>query len=141
LPLYTQYFNTPVISVELKRDRKSKRTQLVITLRADVSPRVSSEVAHSGFNFVYFDFPAGQYLATASAAAPASAPAAAAQTTSVLNQPPPAPTHLDGDVNAHGGVQTPSSKASARMDAELPPGMSTPKASTKAKGKLSFGKK
>ena len=142
LPLYTQYFNTPVTSVELKRDRKSKRTQLVITLRADVSPRVSSEVAHSGFNFVYFDFPAGQYLDAATAAAsPVTAPAAAAQTTSVLNQPPPAPTHLDGDVNAHGSVQTPSSRASAQMNAELPPGMSTPKGSTKATGKVSFGKK
>jgi hypothetical protein len=141
-PLYTQYFNTPVTSVELKRDRKHKRTQLVIALRADVSPRVSSEVAHSGFNFVYFDFPAGQYTDAPAAAAGTPPPVAAAQTNaSVLNQPPPAPSHLEGDVNARGSVQTPSGQANAAMDAELPPGMSKPKASTKASAGVSFGKK
>lgn len=139
LPIYTQFFNTPVTTIELKRDRKSKRTKLVITLRADVQPRVSSEVAQSGFNFVYFDFPAGQYVSTATAAPPPPPQADG----SVLNQPPPspsteAPTHLEGEVNAQGRVQTPSAAASARMDAELPPGMGKTKA--KAKAGFSVGK-
>jgi hypothetical protein len=144
LPLYTQYFNTPVTSVELKRDKKHKRTHLVITLRADVSPRVSSEVAHSGFNFVYFDFPAGQYLDAATvAAAPGTPPpvAAAQANASVLNQPPPAPTTLEGEVNAHGNVQTRGSQADAAMNAELPPGMGQTKSTAKAGGGVSFGKK
>ena len=138
LPFYTQYFNTPVTSVELVRDRKGKRTQLVIKLRADVQPSVSSEVAPSGYNFVYFDFPAGQYLATASATPPPPAQADG----SVLNQPPPSPqgtpTHLDGEINAQGAVQTPSTAASARMNAEMPPGMGKTKA--KAGAGFSVGK-
>jgi len=139
LPFYTQYFNTPVTSVELTRERKSKRTLLVIKLRADVQPQVSSEVAPSGFNFVYFDFPAGQYLANARTAAP---PPPTQADSSVLNQPPPspsgAPTHLDGEVNARGAVTTPSAAANARMNAELPPGMGQTK--TKAKAGFAIGK-
>jgi hypothetical protein len=142
LPFYTQFFNTPVTSVELTRERKgkSKRTLLVIKLRADVQPRVSSEVAPSGFNFVYFDFPAGQYLANAPAAAP---PPPTQADSSVLNQPPPspsgdAPSHLDGEVNARGAVTTPSAAANARLNAELPPGMGKTKA--KAKGGFAIGK-
>ena len=141
LPFYTQYFNTPVTSVELVRDRKGKRTQLVIKLRADVQPRVSSEVAQSGYNFVYFDFPAGQWLATAGAVAPA--PPAQADS-SVLNQAPPVPSgpdHLDGEINARGAVQTPSGAANARMDAELPPGMGKTKTKAGGKAGLSVGSK
>jgi hypothetical protein len=145
LPFYTQYFNTPVTSVELVRERKgkgkSKRTLLVIKLRADVQPRVSSEVAPSGFNFVYFDFPAGQYLANAPPSMAAGAPPPQADA-SVLNQPPPAPsdppTHLDGEINTQGAVSTPSSAASARMNAELPPGMG--KTKSKAKAGFSVGR-
>jgi hypothetical protein len=139
LPFYTQFFNTPVTSVELTRERKNKRTLLVIKLRADVQPRVSSEVAPSGFNFVYFDFPAGQYLANAPTAAP---PPPVQADGSVLNQPPPspsgAPTHLDGEVNARGAVTTPSAEANARLNSELPPGMGQTKA--KAKGGFKLGK-
>lgn len=138
LPIYTQYFNTPVTVIELRRNKKQKRTLLVITLRADVQPRVSSEVAQSGFNFVYFDFPAGQYIASAPAT-PAPQPQADG---SVLSQPPPAPatpTVLEGEINAQGRVQTPSAAASARMDAELPPGMGKTKA--KASGGFSVGGK
>jgi len=138
LPFYTQFFNTPVTSVEITRERKSKRTLLVIKLRADVQPRVSSEVAPSGFNFVYFDFPAGQYLANAPTVAP---PPPTQADSSVLNQPPPVPadppTHLDGEVNARGSVTTPSATANARLNSELPPGMGKTKA--KAKGGFSVG--
>jgi hypothetical protein len=138
LPLYTQFFNTPVTKVEITRDRRAKRTVLVITLRDDVQPRVSSEVAPSGYNFVYFDFPAGQYLA----GSPSVAPAPPAQADgSVLNQPPPTPgdpSYLEGEVNARGAVTTPSTAASARMDGELPPGMGKTKA--KAKAGFSVGK-
>ena len=127
-PLYTQYFNTPVTMVELRRDKK--QTVLVITLRADVQPSVSSEVASSGFNFVYFDFPAGQYVDSAQPVAATPAPPVQPDG-SVLSEAPPDPSHLEGEIDASGQVRG-RANASTAMDHELPPGMGKTKAKTSA---------
>jgi hypothetical protein len=131
LPLYTQHFNTPVTRVELKRE--NKRTTLVLTLRSDVQPQVSSDRAKSGFFFLYVDFPAGSYLGMSpqvSSPAPPH-PAGAASTA------PPAPSVLDGDGSASADSAA-NARASASADAELPPGMAKPKAKASGKAKVGF---
>jgi hypothetical protein len=133
LPLLTQHFNTPVTRVELKR--ANKRTTLVITLRADVQPQVSSEQAKSGFFFLYVDFPAGNYLG--GVPAPSGAMPHPTDGAALDNAPPaPTPTHVEGDVS--GGA---SGSVSGSADAELPPGIAAPKAKAKAKtsGKAKVG--
>lgn len=123
-PLYTQFFNTPVTRVEIRRARK--HTTLEITLRTPIEPRISNERAASGFQFLYLDFPAGDYLP---------------KTASVERQgAPPPPPHPEGpgydDPPSHiDGEPGPSASASTAMDAELPPGMAKPKGKAKAKAK------
>lgn len=132
-PLLTQHFNTPVTLVELKR--VNKRTTLVITLRADVQPQVSTEQAKSGFFFLYVDFPAGNYLGMAAdptASAPRPTDGAA------LDAAPPDPSHLEADVAASAGASA-GARVDASADAELPPGVAKPKAKAKASGKAKLG--
>jgi hypothetical protein len=126
-PLFTQYFNTPVTRVEIKRARK--HTTLEITLRAPIEPRVSSEQAPSGFHFLYLDFPAGDY-----------APKTAPIETSAAPLPPPKPEGADYDNPSHlegGATGQGRASASTAMDGELPPGMAKPKAKAKTKTKAS----
>jgi hypothetical protein len=128
-PLYTQYFNTPVTRVEIKRAHN--RTTLELTLRAQVQPRISTEQAKSGFFFVYLDFPAGDYLpkgAAVSSSGPPTPPK-----TDALEQPDQGADQAGAQaaVDAEGSV-------TATIDdgnAELPPGMAKPKAKAKAKAK------
>jgi hypothetical protein len=131
-PLLTQHFNTPVTRVELKRAKG--RTTLVLTLRADVQPQVSTEQAKSGFFFLYVDFPAGNYLGITPSGPPAPRPTDG----TALDSAPPAPSHIEGDASASGGA---SAQGSASVDSELPPGVAAPKAKAKAKasGKAKVG--
>lgn len=141
--LYTQYFNTPVTRVELQRT--GKRTTLVLTLRAQVEPQVSSARAPSGFHFVYLDFAPGSYLTAAPIAAAAIAPSASSAPSGNAAARPyrpvaiDEPTHLDGEIGANGAIKAHGKpKASASMDTELPPGMAKPKAKASGKAKLSL---
>jgi hypothetical protein len=117
-PLFTNFFNTPVTRVELKR--AGKRTLLEVTLRAAVQPSISSEQARSGFYFVYIDFPPGQYVA---------APAA--------DRGPPPPAKVDTiDPSADASGQgADAMDASADLNAS---GGSKPKAKAKAKARVGF---
>ena len=113
---------------------------LVISLRADVQPAVSTERAQSGFNFVYIDFPAGNYLTEQPQGI--AAPTPAKQTDgAALDAAEQNPSHLDGQVGGSGASAAPKSavqaRASTAMDAELPPGMGKPKAKPKAKASVS----
>ena len=138
-PLVTKYFNTPVTLVEVKRAKK--RTTLVLTMRAPVEPRLSHERAESGFHFVYIDFPAGSYLPVA-APPPASSPVPPPDPPAAATPQPAAtreaPGHLDGNASARGaGRAAVGGRASASLDAELPPGMGKPKASARGEAKTS----
>jgi len=142
-PLITKFFNTPVTRVELKR--ANSRTTLVISLRADVQPSVSTERAQSGFNFVYVDFPAGNYLTEQPQGLAAPSPPAPTDG-AALDAAEQSPTHLDGQIGASGKVATPKPAAKAQvstaMDGELPPGMAKPKAKpgkASASGKAKIG--
>lgn len=57
--LETRFFNTPVLRARIERHRRD--AFLVLELRADVIPRVSSEQAN-GFHFVFVEFPPGNYV-------------------------------------------------------------------------------
>jgi hypothetical protein len=72
LPLDTHFFNSPVTRVALAR--VGRKTMLELTMRADVEPRVSVVDGKNGYHFLSLEFPAGQYLPTASAK-PAAPPA------------------------------------------------------------------
>jgi hypothetical protein len=112
LPLDTRFFNTPVtrVSVSVHRDG----TQLLLDLRAEVTPQISSERGAGGFYFTYIDLPKGQYVAGAdkpkvasAAIAPAaergSAPPPAPPAFPPPPQPPPEPVHTT-DANVHAGA-------------------------------------
>jgi hypothetical protein len=134
LPLYTRFFNTPVTRVELRR--ANKRTQLILTLRTTIQPRVSTDQSKSGYWFVYVDFPPGNYLS--GDAAPIEAPPEPESSKAPTPKGDPAlraaPAHLDGEASA-GGQAKAGASASGAVDAELPPGMGKVKADGKAKGK------
>jgi hypothetical protein len=66
--LETQFFNTPVARARIERRRRD--VFLVLELRANVIPRVSSERAPTGFYFVYVEFPPGNYVPAELRAAP-----------------------------------------------------------------------
>lgn len=132
LPLFTQFFNTPVTRIEIKRE--NNRTLLEISLRVAVEPRVSGEQAPSGFHFVYLDFPAGSYLGKP-------LPPLTANPKAAGDPQPEAPAHLEGDVSGSAsGKAKASASADASMDAELPPGQAKGKAKGKAKAGFTIGK-
>ncbi len=58
--LETQFFETPVVRARLERRRRDM--VLVMQLRANVVPVLSSGADPSGFTFTYIDFAAGHYL-------------------------------------------------------------------------------
>lgn len=59
-PLLTQFFNTPVTRVKVKRVRRALRVE--ISLRADVTPQVRAVTGADGLHYVYVEFAAGDYL-------------------------------------------------------------------------------
>ncbi len=74
LPLETRFFNTPVARVNIEQQRDG--VTLVLDLRSEVAPVVSSERGPTGFYFLYIDLPKGQYVKPAPTAseAPSAAP-------------------------------------------------------------------
>jgi hypothetical protein len=63
LPLETRYFNTPVTRVMLTATHEG--AELVLDLRADVAPQLSSERGASGYYFTYVDLPKGKFVSEA----------------------------------------------------------------------------
>lgn len=134
LPLETRYFNTPVTRATVVRNAKG--TQLVLDMRADVQPRITSEQAKSGFYFLYLDFPAGQYLAATEAAKPKSAASAGA-----AEQPthyvPPMPSAKDDERPP--GMGAMKAKGSAKASGSASTSTGDGKAKAKADGKAKAG--
>ena len=59
-PLETRYFNTPVSKAGI--ERRGRDLAFVLELRGGVTPVVSQEVASNGYNFIYLEFPGGNYI-------------------------------------------------------------------------------
>jgi hypothetical protein len=119
LPLETRFFNTPVsrVNIDVQRDGVT----LVLDMRADVSPVVSSERGPTGYYFLYIDFPKGQYVQ----APPPTAEAPPSPTDS--------PKHLDTTPKP-----TAQSQASVHTKAEASATQNQVKASGKAEAKGSI---
>jgi hypothetical protein len=62
-PLVTGHFNTPVARVNLKR-RSGKTTELVMKLKVESTPNISQMTDNDGYNYLFIDFPAGEYPQT-----------------------------------------------------------------------------
>jgi hypothetical protein len=120
LPLETRFFNTPVsrVNIEVQRDGVT----LVLDLRAEVSPIVSSERGPAGYFFLYIDLPKGTFVKT-----PAPAPTADA---------PPVPSstaNRAGEASKSAPVQS-QAAAHAKVAAEAT--AHEAKASTRAEAKV-----
>lgn len=124
LPLETRFFNTPVSRVNLEVQKDG--VTLVLDLRADVSPVVSSERGPSGYYFLYIDLPKGEYVKTqppVADAAPPLPPAAPAERARHLDPAPAAASgtgQVRGAATASGGASagTGEAKASGRANAK-----------------------
>lgn len=93
LPLDTRYFNTPVTRVSLKADRGG--ATLLLELRSEVTPQISSEQGNAGYYFTYIELPKGSYMAGAS---PAPAPEAASPAAVSGKAEPRARTKANGRI-------------------------------------------
>lgn len=60
-PLVTSQFNTPVSQAFLRRAGRND-VELVIIMRAEVQPSVSNAPGENGLQFVFIDFPSGNWL-------------------------------------------------------------------------------
>lgn len=58
--LETQYFETPVLRARL--ERRGRDMVLVMHMRADVTPTLTSGMGENGYFFTYVEFAAGHYL-------------------------------------------------------------------------------
>lgn len=116
LPLDTRYFNTPVTKVSLSSDRSG--VTLVLDLRAEVTPSISSEKGSAGYFFTYIDLPKGNYAASNAkpvASGGGAAPASGAKAR-FADGPANVTKHLEGDANAKRNIDNeppPSVKVSA----------------------------
>jgi hypothetical protein len=118
LPLETRFFNTPVSRVNIEQQRDG--VTLVLDLRAEISPVVSSERGPTGYYFLYIDLPKGTFVKT---------PAPAQTATDAQ----PAPEHTkDTAAAAKPAVQT---HASAHGKVEAEASSHEAKASTRAEAK------
>lgn len=114
LPLETRFFNTPVTKVSLTVDRGG--ATLVLDLRANVTPTISSERGPAGYYFTYIDLPKGSYV-----------------TSSVKTGAPPAPEGTTDQPGATNAKRTFAPKTETKQldgdvsgtdaDNELPPGV------------------
>jgi len=129
-PLETRFFNTPVLRAALKRVKTD--TQLILELRAEVTPRVQSETGANGYFFLQLDFPAGQYIEAPAPPAAAATPAAA----------PSAPAAPVGDPMAGGSIGARaggSVRATGMTDAEIRALDNERPPSVRASGSLNLG--
>jgi len=106
--LETQYFETPVMRARL--ERRGRDMVLVMYLRADVAPMVTTSGGENGYFFTYIDFGPGHYLPDAP-------------------PPPIEPRGSIGVVRAEGSAAPPvRDDASMRaLDDERPPPTSGPR--------------
>ena len=105
LPLETRFFNTPVarVNIEEKRDGVT----LVLDLRGDVEPVVSSERGPAGFYFLYIDLPKGQYVKTAPALAEAPPPPpSTTERAKTLEDSSEVKAEVKTEANARGNVES-----------------------------------
>jgi hypothetical protein len=59
-PLETRFFNTPVTRARV--ERRGRDTALVLEMRSNVAPMISTDTGADGLFFVYVEFPNGEYL-------------------------------------------------------------------------------
>jgi hypothetical protein len=119
LPLETRFFNTPVSRVNIEQQRDG--VTLVLDLRAEISPVVSSERGPTGYYFLYIDLPKGTFVKTPAPAQTAAdvqpAPDHGKETSATAK---PAP--VQAQASAHGRVEGEASaheaKASTRVEAK-----------------------
>jgi hypothetical protein len=140
LPLETRYFNTPVTRVMLNTNREG--AQLILEMRADVSPQLSTERGTSGYYFTYIELPKGNFVSaekpraalTVEGAPPPPAPHAHLHIRKSSSNPNDLTTYPDSNVaaqaNAHAAV------GGQQNDAETPPSI---KAQTRASGQIKLG--
>ena len=130
LPLETRFFNTPVTRVSLNVSRDG--AQLVLDLRADIVPQISSERGPTGYYFTYIDLPKGQFVAATDK------PKAAAASPTVASANVPAP-HMQGPDDLTTSLDSSDEDAAAvrRAERELPPSI---KAHTSVSGSIKLGK-
>src|SRR5205823_4373389 len=108
--LETQYFETPVLRARL--ERRAHEMVLVMQLRAQVAPVLSTGADPSGFTFTYIDFAPGHYLP----ATPPPPPVAATLT----------PRREDEAASARVRPASPSSRAAYPVEEdERPPPVDT----------------
>jgi hypothetical protein len=120
LPLETRFFNTPVSRVNIAVQREG--VTLVLDMRADVSPIVSSERGPTGYYFLYIDLPKGQYVQ-----GPPPSPI----------DTPPSPT--DSPKHLETPKPTAENSASVQTKAEASTSKNKVKASGKAEGTVKLG--
>lgn len=123
LPLETRFFNTPVSRVNIEQQKEG--VTLVLDLRAEVSPVVSSERGPAGYYFLYIDLPKGTFVKT---------PAPAQGATDAQ----PVPEHASAkEPKSSLGAQSASSRSQASVAARAKADASSheAKASTKAEAK------
>jgi hypothetical protein len=120
LPLETRFFNTPVsrVNIEVQRDGVT----LVLDLRADVSPIVSSDRGPTGYYFLYIDLPKGTYVKNPLPLGDAPpVPASTVEKSKAIDTSKPGSLH--SNVSAHADAKTEASSHEA-------------KASTRAEGRV-----
>jgi hypothetical protein len=117
LPLETRFFNTPVSRVNIEQQRDG--VTLVLDLRAEVSPVVSSERGPTGYYFLYIDLPKGSFVKTP---APAQAAADAQPVPDHAKEPARPSASVQTQASVHGKIQAEAStheaKASTRAEAK-----------------------
>jgi hypothetical protein len=124
LPLETRYFNTPVTKVSLSTDRSG--VTLVLELRADVAPQLSTETGAAGYYFTFIELPKGNYVQTIepskiAAAAPPEPSAARhiSARTRRMRRPDDLTTTLDTSDSARAAPDTPSGQPDGQSGANL----------------------
>lgn len=118
LPLETRFFNTPVSRVNIEQQRDG--VTLVLDMRADVAPVVSSERGPTGYYFLYIDLPKGTYTKNPLPAVDAPPPPPSTSEKSKAIEAASKPGSLQTNASARGEVKAESSareaKASTRVE-------------------------
>jgi hypothetical protein len=133
-PLETRFFNTPVARAYLKK--RGTDTLLMLELRSNALPVVSSQQASSGYFFVFLDFPAGQYVEPAPETATVP-PSVSGNDAATRESQDSASSNLSisGKVTTH-AVEKPLSEQELRaLENEKPPILQH-----KARGSIQLGK-
>jgi hypothetical protein len=122
LPLETRFFNTPVSRVNIEQQRDG--VTLVLDLRAEISPVVSSERGPTGYYFLYIDLPKGTFVKTPAPAQTATdaqpVPDHGKDSAAVAK---PAPVHAQASAHAKAEAEASSREAKASTRAEAKAGI------------------